>query len=123
MKPRLKLDSRHDETRYISYVVGFILSVAATLIAYLFVVNHLWPKEILTYIVIGIAVVQLAIQAVFFLHIGRGSHARLVTFLFAILIVLVVVVGSIWIMNNLDYNMMQMSPEQMQIYMHQNEGI
>ena len=121
MKPRL--ESRHDETRYISYVVGLVLSVAATLIAYFFVVNELWPKEMLTYIIMGIAVVQLAIQAVFFLHIGRGSHLKLVTFMFAILIVLILVVGSIWIMHNLDYNMMQMSPEQMQLYMHENEGI
>jgi len=117
------LETRHDEARYISYVVGFVLSVVATLIAYLFVVNHLWPKEILTYFVLGIAVIQLAIQAVFFLHIGRGSRLKFVTFVFAILIVLIVVIGSIWIMNNLDYNMMHMSPDQMNMYMHQHEGI
>ena len=117
------LDSRHDETRYSSYVVGLVLSVAATLIAYFFVVNHLWPKEMLIYIVMGIAVVQLAIQAVFFLHIGRGSHLKLVTFLFALLIVIVVVAGSIWIMHHLDYNMMNMNHDEMQMYMHENEGI
>jgi cytochrome o ubiquinol oxidase operon protein cyoD len=71
----------------------------------------------------GIAVVQLVIQAVFFLHIGRGSRLKLVTFVFAILIVLIVVVGSIWIMNNLDYGMMKMSPDQMNVYMKQHEGI
>ena len=120
---KLVLETRHDEARYKSYIIGFILSVAATLIAYFFVVNHLWPKEMLTYIVLGIAVVQLVIQAVFFLHIGRGSRLKLVTFLFAILVVLVIVVGSLWIMHNLDYNMMHMTPDQMQLYMHQNEGI
>ena len=121
MKPRL--ETRHDEVRYASYVVGLVLSVAATLLAYFFVVNKVWPAEMLTYVVMGIAVVQLAIQAVFFLHIGRGSRLKLVTFLFALLIVLVVVVGSIWIMHNLDYNMMQMSPEEMQLYMDENQGI
>jgi len=118
-----QLDTRHDEAKYISYVVGFVLSVIATLIAYFFVVNHLWSKEILTYFVMGVAVVQLAIQAVFFLHIGRGSHLKLVTFVFAILIVLIVVIGTIWIMDNLDYNMMHMTPDQMKMYMHDNEGI
>jgi len=117
------LETRHDEVRYTSYVVGFILSVIATLIAYFFVVNHLWPKEMLMYVVLGIAVLQLIIQAVFFLHIGRGSRLKLVTFVFAIIIVLIIVVGSIWIMHNLDYNMMQMSPDQMNMYMHQHEGI
>lgn len=118
-----QLETRHDEVRYVSYIVGFVLSVVATLIAYFFVVNHLWPKEMLMYVVLGIAVVQLIIQAVFFLHIGRGSQLKLVTFIFAILIVLIVVVGSVWIMNNLDYTMMQMSPDQMEIYMQQHEGI
>jgi cytochrome o ubiquinol oxidase operon protein cyoD len=117
------LETRHDEARYISYIVGFVLSVAATVLAYFFVVNHVWPKEMLIYVVLGIAVVQLIIQAVFFLHIGRGSQLKLVTFVFAILIVLMVVVGSIWIMNNLDYTMTHMSPDQMQVYMHQHEGI
>jgi cytochrome o ubiquinol oxidase operon protein cyoD len=117
------LETRHDEVRYISYIVGFVLSIVATLIAYFFVVNHLWPKEMLMYFVMGIAVVQLVIQAVFFLHIGRGSRLKLVTFVFAILIVLIVVVGSIWIMNNLDYGMMKMSPDQMNVYMKQHEGI
>ena len=120
---KLLLETRHDEAKYISYVVGFILSIAATLIAYLFVIHHVWPKEMLVYVVLGIAVVQLVIQAVFFLHIGRGSRLKLVTFAFAILIVLIIVVGSIWIMNNLNYTMMRMSPDQMQVYMHQHEGI
>jgi cytochrome o ubiquinol oxidase operon protein cyoD len=120
---KFKLESRHNEARYISYIIGFILSVVATLIAYVLVVDHVWPKEMLVYFVMGIAVTQLFIQAVFFLHIGRGSQLKLVTFAFAILVVLIIVVGSIWIMNNLDYNMTQMSPDQMHIYMRQHEGI
>lgn len=120
---KFRLETSHDEARYISYVVGFILSVAATLLAYFFVVNHVWPKEMLVYIVLGIAVLQLIVQAVFFLHIGRGSSLKIATFLFAILMLLVIVVGSIWIMNNLDYKMMQMTPDQMQLYMKQHEGI
>lgn len=120
---KLRLETRHDEARYISYIVGFVLSVAATLLAYFFVVNHVWPKEMLVYIVLAIAVLQLIVQAVFFLHIGRGSSLKITTFLFAILMLLVIVVGSIWIMNNLDYRMMQMTPDQMELYMKQHEGI
>lgn len=120
---KLRIESRHDEAQYFSYVVGFVLSIIATLIAYILVVDHVWPKDVLVYFVMGIAVVQLVIQAVFFLHIGRGSKLKLVTFVFALLVVLIIVVGSIWIMNNLDYTMMKMSPEQMHIYMIQHEGI
>lgn len=120
---KIQLETRHDEARYFSYVVGFVLSVALTLLAYFFVVHHLWPKEMLIYIVLGLAVVQLIAQVVFFLHIGRGSHLKVVTFVFAIIMLVIIVGGSVWIMNNLNYNMMKMTPDQMQLYMHQNEGI
>ncbi|MDB5160229.1 MAG: cyoD [Candidatus Saccharibacteria bacterium] len=123
MKPIIRIDPRNSESRYISYVVGFVLSILTTLAAYLIVVKHLWPMQTLVYIVLGVAVVQLVVQLVFFLHIGRGSKWKFITFLFAILVVLIIVVGSIWIMNNLNYNMIHMSPDQMQLYMHQNEGI
>ena len=113
----------HLQTKYISYFIGFILSVITTVLAYYLVVNGILPKQGLIYVVMGIAVVQLVVQLVFFLHIGRGSRWKLITFLFAVLVVLIVVVGSIWIMNNLDYNMMHMTPEQMDTYMTNNEGI
>lgn len=118
-----QLETRHASASYMSYVVGFLLSVFTTLLAYFFVVNQLWPKEVLIYVVLAIAVVQLVVQVVFFLHIGRGSRWKLLTFVFTILIVAIVVVGSIWIMENLNYNMMDMSPDEMRQYMNDNEGI
>jgi len=121
MKPTLS--HRHSPAQYVSYVVGFILSIVTTVLAYYLVVNEVWPKEMLIYVVMGIAVVQLVVQLVFFLHLGRGSRWKLLTFWFALLVVLVVVVGSLWIMHNLDYNMMNMSPDQMEQYMVENEGI
>jgi cytochrome o ubiquinol oxidase operon protein cyoD len=83
----------------------------------------LWPAETLIYILLGIAVLQLIVQLVFFLHIGRGSRWKGITFAFAALIVIIVVVGTIWIMNNLDYNMMHMSPDMMLEYMLKHQGI
>ena len=109
--------------RYRAYVIGFVLSVITTLAAYLLVVNHVWPKEALIPVVLAIAVVQLVIQMFFFLHVGRSSHWRLLTLVFTVVIVLIVVVGSIWVMYNLNYNMMNMTPEQMNLYMSENEGI
>lgn len=118
-----QLHTRHQQSGYKSYVVGFILSVITTLLAYIFVVNELWPPQMLVYIVLGIAVVQLVVQMVFFLHLGRGSRWKAVTFYFTLLVVGIIVVGTIWIMHNLDYNMMHMSPDQMTEYMHKNQGL
>ncbi|MDB5167582.1 MAG: cytochrome o ubiquinol oxidase subunit [Candidatus Saccharibacteria bacterium] len=120
---KINVEQRDSSTRYISYVVGFILSIVATVLAYLIVVNHVWPMATLVYVILAIAVIQLVTQAVFFLHIGRGSRWKLVTFAFAILIVLIIVIGTLWIMNNLNYNMTRMTPDQMLLYMKQNEGI
>lgn len=108
---------------YKSYVIGFVLSIISTLLAYFFVVNGLFPKDQLVYIILLIAVVQLVIQMVFFLHIGRGSRWKLLTFAFTVLFVLIIVVGTIWVMNHLNYNMMHMSPDEMHQYMKENEGI
>ena len=110
-------------SNYTSYIVGFVLSVLTTFIAYFFVVNEVWPKESLVYIILVIAVLQLVVQMVFFLHLGRGSRWKALTFYFTLLVVGIIVVGTIWIMNNLDYNMMHMSPDQMKEYMHKNQGL
>ena len=109
--------------KYYSYIIGFVLSVITTFLAYSFVVNEMWSSDVLVYVVLAIAVVQLVVQVVFFLHIGRGSKWKLITFLFTLLIIAIVVVGSIWIMQNLNYNMMDMSPDEMKQYMHEHEGI
>lgn len=120
-KPRI--EPRHMSASYKSYVIGFVLSIISTLLAYFFVVNGLFPKDQLVYIILFIAVVQLVIQMVFFLHIGRGSRWKLLTFVFTVLFVLIIVVGTIWVMNHLNYNMMHMSPDEMHQYMKENEGI
>lgn len=71
------------------------------------VINHVMTGWMLTFTLIGFAISQLLVQLIFFLHLGRESKPRwnILVFLFAALVVLIVVVGSLWIMNNLDYHM------------------
>lgn len=105
----------------LSYVLGFVLSVILTLDAYLLVVSNALSGGALVAAVVGLALVQLVVQLLFFLHIDRGPGARwnIAMFLFMLLVVFIVVGGSLWIMNNLDYNMM---PSEMEEYMlHQSD--
>ncbi len=53
------------------------------------------------------AFVQLFIQLRYFLHVGEGSSAKWKKLFFALMVLffVVIVVGSLWIMQNLDYNM------------------
>lgn len=93
---------------YVSYITGFILSLTLTLIAYILVTQKLYTSTTqIIGIIVGLAIIQLVVQLIFFLHLGRESKPRwnVAVFMFAGLVVLIIVFGSIWIMNNLNYNM------------------
>jgi cytochrome o ubiquinol oxidase operon protein cyoD len=91
-----------------SYIIGFILSIALTLIPYAIVVHHMLTGDALVIAVILLAVAQLFVQLVFFLHLSAAPEQRwnLLTFAFTVLILAILVIGSLWIMWNLNYNMM-----------------
>src|SRR5664279_1324755 len=88
-----------------SYVVGFVLSLLLTVTAYMTVVNHVFVGWQLVMAIVVLALAQLLAQLIFFLHLGRESKPRwnLVVFLFMLMIVVILVGGSLWIMNNLNY--------------------
>ena len=92
--------------------IGLVLSVLLTVAMYVFVVNKIMSGWKLTLIVALLAIAQLIVQFRFFLHIGIGKSVRYnaVFLITTIFMASIVVFGSIWIMNNLNYNMM--SPEE-----------
>lgn len=91
-----------------SYVIGFILSLVFTFIPYYLVVNHGLTGSLLLATILGFAVLQMIIQITFFLHLGRGPKPKwnLFFFISTVGIILIVVGGSIMIINNLHYNML-----------------
>ncbi len=117
------------KTAIITYSIGFVLSIALTLVAFMFVQlhvtsNHLsFSHEALTAIVMIFAVVQFIVQLTFFLHLGQEERPKwnLIVFLFMLLVLLIVVIGSLWIMQNLNYHMM--TPTETKAYMKDHEGL
>lgn len=91
-----------------AYVIGFILSIVLTLIAFFFVYQHALPKSVLIFIVLGLGFIQVVAQLIFFLHVGGESkpHWQTIVFSFMALVLLIVVMGSFWIMHNLNSRMM-----------------
>lgn len=91
------------------YILGFVASILLTFIAYFTVVGHLLTRLALVVAVVTLGVVQALVQFVCFLHLGREAKPRwnLIVFLFMVLIGVVLVFGSLWIMYNLDYRMME----------------
>jgi len=109
-----------------SYAIGFALSVVLTLAAFFIVLYpayfHMGYGAIVPSIII-LAIIQLLVQLIFFMHLANetGPRWKLAVLISTVGIVLIVVVGSIWIMNHLNYNMMA-SPSQMNAYIQSQDG-
>lgn len=97
-----------------SYSIGFVLSVICTLLAFWVTNQHLSSghesisHSLLTWVIVVLAVVQLFVQLVLFLHLGKEPKPRWnsIAFAFMLMVVGIVVLGSVWIMANLDYHTM-----------------
>jgi cytochrome o ubiquinol oxidase operon protein cyoD len=113
-----------------TYVIGFVLSLILTGLAFLLVQIHLnhhhhYPSDnFLLVALVALAVVQLFVQLVFFLHLSRESKPRwnALALAFAITVVVILVIGSLWIMSNLNYRMMS-SPTQTNQYLKSQDGL
>lgn len=114
----------HDS--YTAYIIGFVLSVVLTLAAYFAIVNSWFTGRSALLLVTALAIVQLLVQLLFFLHLGqeRGPRWNLASFLFASLVVVIVVIGSLWIMYNMNHNMgYDMTPDELDQSIINDEGI
>lgn len=89
-----------------SYVVGFLLAIALTVVPFGLVMSH---ASIGTPLLITVfAMAQIMVHIVYFLHVDRSEAQRwnLMALLFTGIVVCIILGGSIWIMHNLYVNMM-----------------
>ena len=104
------VEEREPTASVLSYTAGLGLAILATIGS--FVVsqtNLLWAPGI----PVGLAVLafaQIGVHLVFFLHLGSGpdNTNNILALAFGVLIVFLVITGSIWIIANLNSNMMPM---------------
>jgi len=91
-----------------SYMIGFVLSIILTCIPFWMVMDGGASHGTILGVVLVCAVVQVLVHLAYFLHLNTSSDEgwNMVAIVFAAIIILIVVVGSIWIMWNLNYNMM-----------------
>ncbi|MBN8208793.1 cytochrome aa3 quinol oxidase subunit IV [Bacillus sp. NTK071] len=84
-----------------SHVVGFGLSIVLTLLALWIGFYSGYSLTTIMVIVVGLALVQAAIQLLMFMHIteSEDSKVQLGTILYAVFIAVAVVAGSIWVMS------------------------
>ena len=115
-----------------TYIIGFTLSMALTLSAFILVWRYvdsgrqIFAENSLLAWIAALALAQLLVQLVFFLHLGRESKPRwnMMVLAFAATIVVILVFGSLWIMYNLDYHEgHELSPQETESYIIEDEGI
>ena len=90
------------------YVVGLILSLVLTAIPFAALMFDLFVPAITIGVILVTAIAQIFVQLIFFLHMNTSSEQmwNTTSAVFVTLIVSVIVIGSIWIMEHLNHNML-----------------
>jgi cytochrome o ubiquinol oxidase operon protein cyoD len=108
----------HHDTLHITvggYVTGFVLSVVLTAIPFWLVMAKVIPSTtVTTLVILGLAMVQIYVHMVFFLHMTSKSEGgwTWMSLIFTLVILVIALSGSLWIMHHLKTNMMPVTPEQ-----------
>jgi cytochrome o ubiquinol oxidase operon protein cyoD len=103
------IDSHHNwNTSFKPLILGFIFSVIFMLGAYRIIMEGHLKYGWLLFTIIGLGILQIMAQLVFFLHLGLETKPRwnIAMFIYTIFLVLALIGGSLWIMQNLNYNLM-----------------
>ncbi|HLZ04231.1 MAG TPA: cytochrome o ubiquinol oxidase subunit IV [Bradyrhizobium sp.] len=93
--------------RVLGYLVGLALALLLTATSFFVAgTNLVWQPSIPVAIIV-LAIAQMGVHLVFFLHITTGpdNTNNVMALAFGLLIVFLVIGGSLWIMDNLNNNM------------------
>ena len=96
--------------RVLGYLVGLGLAILLTATSFFIAgTNLVWQPSIPVAIIV-LAIAQMGVHLVFFLHITTApdNTNNVMALAFGLLIVFLVIGGSLWIMSNLNHNMMPM---------------
>ena len=90
------------------YLVGYVASVLLTLGSFVAVQSSALTPASVTAAVAVLAIAQMLVHLIFFLHINTSPNQRtnILAFAVTMFIVIVIVAGSLWIMGHLESNMM-----------------
>ena len=109
--PGLEFETPENFSRGLqSYLVGLALAVSLTVASFWAVRTNLIYGPGVPMALVAFAIAQMGIHLVFFLHITTGpdNTNNVLALAFGVLIVGLVVFGSLWIMANLNHNMIPM---------------
>jgi len=93
------------------YLIGFLLSVVLTAVPFWLVMNQtIANTQLLGFLVLTFAAVQIVVHMVYFLHMNPKSEGgwSMLALIFTMVLVVITLAGSLWVMHHLNTNMMPM---------------
>lgn len=98
-------ETQHGSGSVKAYIFGFILSIILTAIPFYMVMNGMIKGNMLITIVLILAVAQLLVQLYMFMHLGDEESPKYnqLSTAYAIMTIVIMAVGSVWIMFSLDH--------------------
>jgi cytochrome o ubiquinol oxidase subunit IV len=105
-------DSHEPHITLDGYLIGFGLSVILTAVPFYLVMSGVLESKTATAFAITLlAIVQIVVHMVYFLHLDAKSEAgwNLMALIFTAVILIIALTGSLWIMYHLKVNMMPMN--------------
>jgi cytochrome o ubiquinol oxidase operon protein cyoD len=89
------------------YLVGLVMAVGLTAAAFYFASGHLLYGPGVAAALVSLAVAQMGVHLVFFLHITTGPEStnNVLALAFGVLIVFLLIAGTLFIMSSLNHNM------------------
>ncbi|ADV15306.1 cytochrome o ubiquinol oxidase subunit IV [Mesorhizobium sp. M7A.F.Ca.CA.001.09.2.1] len=98
----------------LGYVIGYGLAILLTIASFLAAQTDLIYQPAVISALVVLAVAQMGVHLVFFLHLTTGpdNTNNILALAFGVLIVALVVLGSVWIMAHLNENMAAMTAHQ-----------
>ncbi|MBW0761487.1 cytochrome aa3 quinol oxidase subunit IV [Mammaliicoccus lentus] len=84
----------------VNHTVGLIFSIVLTLLAVYVMLYTGMSLQVRTSIIVGFAFIQALVQLLMFMHLTEGRDGRATSFkvLFAVIITLIIVIGTYWVM-------------------------
>ena len=94
-----------------SYALGLLLAAALTAASFWALQTHLIYGPGIPFALVALAVAQMGVHLVFFLHLTSApdNTNTILALAFGVMIVCLLVFGSLWIMSHLNHNMMPMT--------------
>ncbi|PJE31900.1 cytochrome bo3 quinol oxidase subunit 4 [Pseudooceanicola antarcticus] len=106
-------------------MIGFAMAAILTILPFGLVMGEVdLPRNLTIALIMGMGALQIIVHLVYFLHVGTSSEEgwTLVATIFSVIILVIVLAGSLWVMHNMNENMMPMPDMEQMMNLQSQQG-